>query len=295
MLRSNRGKKYAAILAVSLGIAFVAFALIYGLSQQAHYREAAQQDTAKYAKNATYQEEQACRGIPQSNLARCKADSKVEYDQRRANNGREYRDLVAQQISALWTSIMGIAAVTGMLISVIGVWLVYTTFKETKLANAIARQAADAAADDARRSRNALIAADRAIIVVSRASQYLPEGDWTEIGISISNEGKSNAYGFQIFYTLSPEPVFRGKTRFVHNDDRICANGNHLGTRFKIRTPRKFPTYIIGYLTYSTMGDANFKSYFCFRIAALASQNDIGQIVGNQLDRTECEGLPSMT
>lgn len=295
MFRGDRGKRFAAYLATTLGLVFVAYALIYGLSQQGHYVQSANDAAAKYARDTAYQEKKACRGVPAMQLVQCRADAKAEYNQKRADNRREYDDLVAQQKSALWTGIMGVAALTGMVLSVVGIYLVYTTFRETKLANVIARQAAASAASDARSSRNALIAADRAIIVVDRAKQDIPDGNWTEIAISISNQGKSNAYGFQIFYTLAPEPVFKAKTRFAHNDDRICADGKDLVSRFKIRNPQKYPTYIVGFLTYSTMGDANFKSYFCFRIAAPARENELGEIVGKTLDRAECEGLPPMT
>ncbi len=295
MLRSGRGKRIAAVLASVLGLTVVVCALIYGLSQQSYYVQTANDAAAEHARYAAYQEKKACRGVPAVQLSQCRADAKAEYSQKRADNRREYDDLVAQQTSALWTNIMGFAAITGMVLSVVGIYLVYTTFKETKAANVIARQAAASSATDARKSRNALIAADRAIIVVTRAIQELSEGNWTEIAIGISNQGKSNAYGFQIFYTLASEPVFRAKTRFAHNDDRICADGKDLVSRFKIRNPQKYPTYIIGFLTYSTMGDANFKSYFCFRIAATARCDEYGEIVGKTLDRTECEGLPAMT
>lgn len=295
MFGSGRGKRLAAFVASILGLAFVAFALIYGLSQQQHYLQTANNAAAEYARHTTYQEKKSCRGVPAVQLSQCRADAKAEYGQKRADNRREYDDLVAQQTSALWTSIMGIAAITGMVLSVVGIFLVYTTFRETKVANVIARQSAASAAADARRSRNALIAADRAIIVVEHSKQDIPDGNWTPIGIALANEGKSNAYGFQIFYTLASEPVFKAKVRFTHNDDRICADGGTIVSRLKIRNVKNYPTYIIGFVTYSTMGDANFKSYFCFRIAGEARRDAYGHTVNGILEKVDCEGLPAMT
>jgi hypothetical protein len=57
---------------------------------------------------------------------------------------REYRynqnDLAAQRKSALWAHIMGLAAVVGMALSALGVWLVKTTFDEARKSNDIARE-----------------------------------------------------------------------------------------------------------------------------------------------------------
>ena len=52
---------------------------------------------------------------------------------------REYEDLVSQRKSALWAMIMGVAALAGMALSVVGVVLVWTTFNETRRANEIAK------------------------------------------------------------------------------------------------------------------------------------------------------------
>jgi hypothetical protein len=93
---------------------------------------------AEYSRHTAYQEKKACRGVVTAQLSQCRADAKAEYSQKRADNRREYDDLVAQQTSALWTGIMGIAALTGMVLSVIGVGLVWTTFEATRKANKIA-------------------------------------------------------------------------------------------------------------------------------------------------------------
>lgn len=50
-------------------------------------------------------------------------------------------DLKAQRQMALWTRLMGAAAIVGIAISVVGIGLVYTTFAETRKANEIARAA----------------------------------------------------------------------------------------------------------------------------------------------------------
>ena len=297
MFRSGRGKRLAAFLASTLGLAFVAFALIYGLSQQFHYQQVAHNNATEYARHTTYQEKQACRGIAAVQLPQCRADAKSEYSQKRADNRREYDDLVAQQTSALWTGIMGIAALTGMVLSVIGVLLVYTTFKETKAANVIARQAAYDAAADAKKSRDALIASDRAIMFITQAFQDIPVepgGLRTTVYLRFENRGKSTAYGFQIKLNVGMEPVWKATTRFTHNVDQICAAGGTILCSFNIRTPKKFPAYLIGFVTYSTMGDVHFRSYFCFRIDGVAEQVSSGQTINTYLEHAECQRLPAM-
>lgn len=77
-------------------------------------------------------------------------DCITEARQTQRENEREEQDLAAQKVTAWWTKIMGVAALIGMGLSAIGVWLVKTTFDETRKANDI--------------SQNAMIADNRAWI-----------------------------------------------------------------------------------------------------------------------------------
>lgn len=297
MLRSGRGKRIAAVLASTLGLAVVVCALIYGLSQQFYYVQAANDAAAEYSRYTAYQEKKACRGVSAVQLSQCRADAKAEYSQKRADNRREYDDLVAQQTSALWTNIMGFAAITGMVLSVVGIYLVYTTFKETKAANVIARQSAIDAAADAKRSHDALIASDRAIVFVRFAQQdepIAPDGLRTVIHFQLENQGKSNAYGFQIFAEVQSEPLYKPRARFSYLIDKICGAGAKVMCEIKIKTPKKFPAYLVGYVQYSTMGDVNFMTYFCFRIDQTVSYDKYGDAVGARLEKAHCQRLPAM-
>lgn len=62
----------------------------------------------------------------------------AETRQTEAENRRDEEDLGAQKISAWWAQVMGIAALIGMGLSALGVWLIKTTFNETQRANEIA-------------------------------------------------------------------------------------------------------------------------------------------------------------
>lgn len=58
-------------------------------------------------------------------------------------SARAEAELAAQQQSAAWTQLMAIVAVVGAALSFLGVFLVWTTFDETRRSNAIAREALD--------------------------------------------------------------------------------------------------------------------------------------------------------
>ena len=124
----------------------------YGLGQQSKYQYEAESGHADYTRRATEVIPKGClahaaRSVEKSN---CIKKAVSEYRLKVRDNDREYRDLVAQQTSALWTGIMGIAALIGIALSALGVALVWTTFQETKRTNLIAMR------ENARNTRRAV-------------------------------------------------------------------------------------------------------------------------------------------
>ena len=124
------------ILAALIAIAFIG----WGLWQSAEYQRQANDQTSKYAAYTDQEIRQTCVGSASADKANCIAKARNE----QRGNQRNEQDLVAQRQSALWAYIMGAAAVIGMGLSVIGVFLVWTTFRETRQANVIAREAMEA-------------------------------------------------------------------------------------------------------------------------------------------------------
>lgn len=175
MLGSGRGKRIAAVLALTLGLAFVACALVYGLSQQSYYLQTADNAAAEYARHTAYEEKKACRGVATVQLSQCRADAKAEYTQKQADNRREYDDLVAQQTSALWTKIMGVTAIIGLALSALGVFLIWGTWIET-------RRIGEAQA--------------RAYLAIERAGLCVWENGTVEIALDVRNLGASPAHDF---------------------------------------------------------------------------------------------------
>ena len=133
-----RGYRHVFIAVV--GVVTLFGSACYGLYIQALYDQEAQHRGANYAERAANQVEQSCIGMTPPQKAKCLKIAESEYRLKIRDNQREQDDLAAQQTSALWTSIMGIAALIGMALSAVGVAFVWTTFQETRVANDIARE-----------------------------------------------------------------------------------------------------------------------------------------------------------
>lgn len=139
MSRSDWLKHPTARLVGGLVVAVLSGALIlgYGHLESAEYERQANAKSREYARYTSKKVAESCIGISGLERTRCfydAANAKAEYDYNQA-------DLVAQRQSALWAYIMAFAAVIGMVLSAVGVWLVWTTFRATKQANVIARDA----------------------------------------------------------------------------------------------------------------------------------------------------------
>ncbi|MGB7655423.1 MAG: hypothetical protein WBL74_08070 [Novosphingobium sp.] len=213
MSDSNRNERYSDWLvraAFAVLILITAAGGLYGLSKQVSYEQTAENHAQEYTRNAGEKANQACLTLPRSQQSQCLVDTKREQDDQGRDKHREYDDLVAQQTSALWTKIMGLAAITGMILSVVGVWLIYATFQETRAANDIAKddqrpwidieivdvsmssstETFDLTANIRIANRGqspALNVESRARIAVSRGKddsvqgEYFPEGEYTRI------------------------------------------------------------------------------------------------------------------
>jgi hypothetical protein len=292
MLRGRRRNiiKAAGLAALILG-AYVLFSLLTQQSASLENEAAYRSDI--HRENADYRIVWVCKTAPSQET--CISESR----QAARENEREEQDLAAQKITAWWTKVMGIAALIGMGLSAVGVWLVKTTFDETKESNRIARQAAKSSADDARKSREAMIAAERAIVFVTHGRQdgsVDSEGQWTGIYFGIDNKGKSNAYGFQARFRISDHAKFTGTYRFSHNIEKICPPGETIITKtVKIRTPKRYPAFIIGHISYSTNGADGFNSFFCFRIDGPVIQDAYGTMTNTVLQSVDCQDLLANT
>lgn len=100
------------------------------------------------------------------------ADGQAYYDR---------EDLTAQREMAVWTKRMGQAAILGVILSVIGVWLIWRTWEATK-----------AAAGTSERTYRAFIALERAKLTVSISDVIYYQGGQRGVDLRVSNIGKSH-------------------------------------------------------------------------------------------------------
>jgi hypothetical protein len=188
MSDSNRGKGTKARLIIGLLAATTVCAGIigYGLWEGAKYEWQAHDQRTEYAKYTEQKIAETCVGIANVEAIKCRYDT---LDAQRENDSNQ-RDLVAQRQSALWAYIMGAAAVVGIAVSAVGVWLVKTTFDETRVANEIAKTGA------------------RAWVSVELIG-FIPEGKY-----EIQNHGAAYKYQFKVMIkNHGPAPA--SDVRFV--------------------------------------------------------------------------------
>ena len=223
MLRGYRGKRFTpklmGALLLTLAVAGIGYAVNHGLQQQALYDQEARDAHAEYAKYSRAEIEQSCVALAAPKKAECIRKATPEYEKQENDNRREQADLVAQRTSALWTKIMGLAALIGMALSAVGVWLVKITFDETRNANTIAR---DAYLAD---NRAWLVVSD---VLASPIGCEIRNGQkmfFFEVSVIIKNIGTSPNRGLKtdIFCSLVYTSEWEAHTSFDH-DDCIAPN-----------------------------------------------------------------------
>ena len=165
-------------------------AISYGLYQNSKHEREANERYQEHAAHTYYPKRDACLKFIFLSQKDCIA--KAETEAREYERGEQ--DLVAQRITATWTALMGSAAILGMLLSVIGVYLVWTTFRATKEGNEVAREVGQAQA------RAYLSVADGKYSITERAVIIHP---------TFVNKGQSPAkrvtFKVQILFTVGEE------------------------------------------------------------------------------------------
>ena len=172
-------------------IIFCSLCIGYGLLETAKYERQANDKSREYAKYTRDKVAEACVGIPRLEKVKClneAIDAQREYE-------TNQQDLATQKTSALWACIMGAAAVFGMALSALGVWLVKTTFDETRKANDIARTTAY-------RQLRPYVYFDRADFKTIKPTPMLLKGGIAQV--LIKNYGQTPAYDVTIAISKRP-------------------------------------------------------------------------------------------
>jgi len=170
----------------ALSVALLVLLLWQGFSESRKYEREAFDRSYQYARNAEREIAKRCVPPVTTDGPRCAEEAKEaarEYQ-------RKEQDLAAQRVSAWWTSVMGAAAIFGAVLSALGVFLVWTTFRETRKANVIAM-------------------ADRRPALHPEAVNFRVEGDTIKAEIPLKNFGQSDAenVSFTAAISFGPYPL----------------------------------------------------------------------------------------
>lgn len=297
MSGSNRVNvsKTRLIIGLLLALAICCGWIGYGLSKSAEYERQADNQRTEYSEYTRQKIAETCVGIPDLEVIKCRYDA---FDAQREYNNNQ-SDLIAQRQSALWAYIMGAAAVIGMALSAVGVWLVKATFDATREANNIQKTAIANAEIDAREARNALIESDRAIIALTKIRQAsVVDGDdkRTKLHFSIQNNGRTSARDFEIAFSLSDTPVYKSRRTYVRRSPDRCLPdqiAHFLDVEIKRRSISE--KYLIGYISYRVIHGAQFRTYFCYYVLGDVSDDGYGVGANQNLVARRCRNLPANT
>lgn len=199
MLRGNWHKHPKAGLVGGLLAAFVFCLGVIGLAhlQAVQYERDANDRANEYAEYTLQKVSEACVGI--SGRERVICLNEAFEAQREYENTQQ--DLTAQQKAALWAFVMGAAAVVGMALSAVGVWLVKRTFDET-------RKSADAA----QKTLNATVAIERGRLALRplsvRASKK--ERGYADVNIAADNYGGTPCRIVRCYFQQMATPEYPG-------------------------------------------------------------------------------------
>lgn len=240
------------------GLCLAAAALLSGLFYQVHYAQQAEYGAAEYARNAARESYQPCRISPVAKLNECLAQAEREYRQKRNDNRREYADLVAQQRSALWTAIMGMAALIGMALSAIGVWLVYTTFRETRRSAHIAQD-----------NLAAFKKAERGHFEIHIQSGFMADAAFVYITARVGNHGTSRLKVLKIEYSVLALPTFPDALDQIKPFKRAFEAGETTYESSIFRIREDGPSYIGGRVVYECKFGEIHYTYFCSHLEAI--------------------------
>ncbi len=210
------------LIVAGLGALIVALTLVgWGASQQANYGREAEDQAAENARHADYDIRYRCVPLPPLHERNCVIDTRRE----QRDYQRHEQELYAQKTSAFWTFLIGSAAVVGMLLSAVGVFLVFFTFGETRRANILNMH------ENVRATRRALASASQTAAAVAAANRSADAAHdanrpWLELelfhaeplifdgngahlglGIKIRNRGSSPATHMLVVSRLIPVPI----------------------------------------------------------------------------------------
>jgi hypothetical protein len=192
----KRSFKAGLVAGASSGLLIVLVASLWiGLINQQRYREEAANNTRQYAEYSKQKARESCVGVPAAQLPHCLAKAGIESKIERSDYQHNEVDLIAQRQAALWTGVMGIAALVGVGFSIAGVVLVWSAFQE-------ARRQAEAAEGSLEVQREAVALQLRPYVMFfdddSDDAAEKPFTNKSAFPVSFKNFGQTPAYSVML-------------------------------------------------------------------------------------------------
>lgn len=281
MLRG--GWRYIVPIGLSALAAFSFAVLIYQDAQQAEasYVDQAYQAAKAARDSGPIHAKRACAIVPASERAECQAN---EYNAARERERNEY-DLQAQLVTSAWTRAMGLAALVAMVVGIVGVGLVYTTFYETRRG-----------AEYARQTLRTYIAKERALLIPSRARTASDkELDRSGFVLELNNAGLAPGTIERTRWSYLTERKWPKKfTRCDHSKRTLAPEGEGRTPLLEWEHEQETggPLFLVGQIEYESLTE-RFVSPFSYRIDFIPDDGYVSAYwVANE---TNVEGRPEHT
>lgn len=179
--RGDRPKfeiKIALILGAILSVVLIGA----GLIQHGNYHDTASRNAADYARQANDHIRESCLPLAPQAERQC---TEIANNTARQNQREEY-DLYSQKAMSLWTAVMGGVGLVGVILTGIGVYLIWQTWITTSGANKILKDAAD-------RERRAWLISDITVGTIN-----IGNGQFTvPVRLKVANQGNLPATNFE--------------------------------------------------------------------------------------------------
>jgi hypothetical protein len=175
---------------LTLAAAFVAGVLLslplaIGIVSEARYQHYAANETTQYASYADQKASQSCRGVPAAQFQNCLAEARIEAELEKRSYKHDQTDLIAQRKAALWAQMMGVAALIGMWLSIVGIVFLWVNYLQSQEANRISRQTAE-------------LQLRPYVYIGDEATLDLPFGPRSKVKFTVKNYGYSPAMNLKL-------------------------------------------------------------------------------------------------
>jgi hypothetical protein len=218
------------------------------------------QTTTTQGNNSANKEESVASGISRISEALEAQNAQTDpYEKER--NEREIRDLEAQENSAYWAESMFWATVAALILSFIGIGLVYTTFHETRRSNVLSK------------------AHQRARMEIKLEVRDLNQG-LLVLALRGENIGGSVAWDLSVRVHMSEIAINPYGILEAPSHRHIVKPGEVVAiTVMTSPVPYPQPFFVGGCATYRCIFGDNHESWFCFHVMPGENRTPLGQYI----------------